>query len=116
MLNATDEKVVKFLATWKENMGKVGMYQDDPELLDEKAPVAVQKQKYILLNSREGVGHFLVDRDTEVVYSIKGYGVINRKKSRGTIEFLTRFIANETASGREYTHKWWYDLHPTEGL
>jgi hypothetical protein len=61
-----------------------------------------------------GSGHFLVDRKTEQVYSIKGYGVPNLKKPRGTVEFLTQFINNLTTEGKEYTHTYWYALHPTE--
>jgi hypothetical protein len=74
---------------------------------------AKDRTKFIALDYGTS-GHFLVDRKTEQVYSIKGYGVANLKKPRGTVEFLTKFINTLTEQGKEYMSTYWYKLHVTD--
>jgi hypothetical protein len=114
MLSANDEKIQRLLTVWYENMIKVGNLKDShPSTKEHYKTVAKDRTKFIALDYG-GSGHFLVDRKTEQVYSIKGYGVPNLKKPRGTVEFLTQFIGNLTTEGKEYMHTYWYALHPTE--
>lgn len=110
MLN--DEKLTALLEAWHENE-KLGFQQRGLTAISPDTKHWHTGSKYIRLDNG-GSGHFMVNRETEQVYSIKGYGVPNLKKPRGTVEFLTKFIKAETAAGREYTHRYWYALHPTE--
>jgi hypothetical protein len=116
MLNADDQKIQDLLKAWQTNQVTVGRLKDMPKaLLDSHTYTAIAKQrtKFIALDMG-GSGHFLVDRKTERVYSIKAYGVPNLKKDRGTVEYLTKFINDLTAQGKEYTHNFWYSLHPVD--
>lgn len=114
MLDATDTKIQRLLEAWDKNQKTVGSLKDAFEITKSHyVKSAKQKTKYICLDDGDS-GHFIVNRDTEQVYSIKGYGVPNLKKPRGTVEFLTSFINQCTADGKEYMHTYWYALHPTE--
>lgn len=113
MLNATDKKIQDLLDAWHENEATVGFPQRGLTNIVPDAKHVHEGSKYLRLDNG-GSGHFMVNRETEEVYSIKGYGVPNLKKPRGTVEFLTQFIKDMTAQGREYTHAFWYALHPTQ--
>lgn len=116
MLNASDSKIKRLLAAWHENEVKTNRVgtADPQKFYDQFHQKSAKDRKKFIALDMGGSGHFLVDRLTEQVYSIKGYGVPNLKKPRGTVDFLTQFIKAETEAGREYMHTWWYDLHPTE--
>lgn len=114
MLNANDPKITALLEAWHRNQVEVGTLKGmRPETMAAYQKHAEQRSKFIALDNGSA-GHFLVDRTTEQVYSIKGYGQVNLKKPRGTVEFLTNFINKCTAEGKEYTHTFWYALHPVE--
>lgn len=111
MLNATDVKIEQLMKAWHENQTQVGNLKGLHEAVTSSyTKKAIDRTKFIALNMG-GSGHFLVDRKTEMVYSIKGYGIPNLKKPRGTVEFLTEFIRHLTALGKEYTFAYWYDMH-----
>lgn len=79
LLNHDSPAIVGFLTAWHE-AGRaefVRLY----DMLDYDSyatKVAKTRRKYIALN-RGGSGVFLIDRATSDVYSIKAYGVPNRK-------------------------------------
>lgn len=111
MLNATDTKITELLQAWHDNDKRYGGYKANPELADQfNAKHVVDGTKYLKLNSGSS-GHFMVNRETEMVFSIKGYGTPNLKKPRGTVEFLTKFIRFCTTKGIAYQQAFWYDLH-----
>jgi hypothetical protein len=109
MLTSTDPKIVALLQAWQNNVRADGS--------DNFQTIAQDGRKYIFLNHTTSMsnvsGHFAVDRETEQVYSILSWGKPNFKKPRGTVEFLTEFLNNETKHKREYMQTWWYDLHHT---
>lgn len=118
MLDILSPEIKAFLDAWQENDTLCGSIKTMPETMK---PLyfkeADQRTKFIALNMVTGgqtMGHFMVDRKTEMVYSIKGYGKVNLKKPRGKIGFLTEFIKKLTREGKEYTHTFWYALHPIE--
>lgn len=47
----------------------------------------------------------MIERSTGRVYDILAYGKINRKKARGSVEFLTRFIYVLEMDDHQDTHK-----------
>lgn len=112
MLNANDQKVTLLLEAWHKNQ-ELDFRQCHYTNITPDQKHVHEGSKYLRLDNG-GSGHFMVNRQTEQVYSIKGYGVPNLKKPRGTVEFLTAFIQTETLAGREYTHKYWYTLHQTD--
>ena len=68
-------------------------YQDRLKKLDLACEANMQssiarysvKQKYIYIDVGSS-GRYMIDRATEVIYGIKGYGVIHRGHSFGTID------------------------------
>jgi hypothetical protein len=112
MYNANDQSVKDLLAAWEQNDLQF-CFKGDAELAKYAAKHAHDGTKYIRLD-RGTSGHLMVNRETGMVYSIKGYGVPNLKKPRGTVERLTRFIQECTEKGLGYTHGYWYRLHPVD--
>ena len=112
-LKATDDRIIHLMKALEENNIKITL-KGDPYNFNETMHKlnAQQRTKYIAINYG-GSGSLMVDRQTEAVYSIKGYGVPNLKKFRGTVEYLTKFVQACTLNGVGYRHKYWYDLHPT---
>lgn len=116
MLSAKDSKIQRLLEAWKKNELQCGLSKDS-STKDKYVCTAKDRTKYIALDygyTTATSGHFLVDRKTERVYSIKGYGVPNLKKDRGTVEYLTCFINKLTTEGKAYQHPYWYLLHPVD--
>lgn len=109
-LNADDPKINALLEAWDKNnqLKKHNMFYQ-----------AKARTKYIVLtygyySQDPGAStHFMVDRETQEVYSVLSWRAPNLKKPRGTVEFLTNFINKLTAEGKEYMHTYWYALHPT---
>jgi hypothetical protein len=114
MLQINDQKLQALIEAWNENRLATAPDNMKATIKQLYNPELADGKKYIKLNQSPRSGHFMIDKATEIVYSIKGFGVPNLKKPRGTVEFLTRFIKECTAKGVEYTHTYWYDLHPTE--
>lgn len=111
MLTTDSPKIIALLAAWHDNERACGFYKEHPEQADlYHAKHAHEGSRYLRLNTGSS-GHFMVDRKTEMVYSIKGAGVPNLKKPRGTVEFLTQFITFCTTKGVYYQQAFWYDLH-----
>lgn len=82
MLSATDERVTTFLHAWHEN-GRANFERNYDRLVyDDYAPkVAKDRRKYIACDrgTFNASGVYLIDRVTTEVYSIKAYGVPNRR-------------------------------------
>lgn len=111
MLNANSPEVQNFLAAWHMNDLQV------KGSTSSATKVVREGRRYLHLNyqhANQTMGHFMCDRETAQVYSIKGYGRPNKQKPRGKIEFLTSFIEECTKKNIDYTHDYWYALHPTE--
>jgi hypothetical protein len=89
LLDDTSPEIFRALHEWHE-FGRADFERNYPNLkYDEQAPkVAKTRKKYIALD-RGGSGVYLVDRATGDVYSIKGYGVPNRKV--GTLDSMIAF-------------------------
>lgn len=94
-LTADDPRVVAFLKAWHES-GRADFERWHTNLVyDDYAPkTAKERRKYLALD-RGTSGMFLVDRTTLEVYSIKAYGVPNRRL--GTLEELTDSYRKERA-------------------
>ncbi len=90
MLTADSKEVQEFLAAWHEN-GRARFEASYNNLVyDDYAPkTAINRRRFIALDEGKVCrsGRFLVERETGDVYSIKAYGVPNRKI--GTIATLT---------------------------
>lgn len=79
MLDANSPEIVEALAAWHE-AGRASFERTYENLkYDEQANKYAQtRRKYIALD-RHGSGVYLVDRVTTDVFTIKGYGVPNRR-------------------------------------
>lgn len=97
-LSATDPRISEFLAAWHES-GRTYFERHYSALVyDRDSPkVARERRKYIALDSGTG-GVYLVDKVTGDVYSIKAYGVPNRRL--GTLDDLTARFRG-TTTGQE---------------
>lgn len=104
LLKANDEIVQQFLYAWYKNATQCGHGLDTPRAEDGRTFIQL---------FHGSSSHFMIDRRTEIVYSVSAYGQVNRKKPRGTVEFLTNLINKMTEKGEEYMHTYWYKLHPT---
>jgi hypothetical protein len=86
MLEATSPKVQEFLRAWHES--ERARFERDAKSLvyDEYAPkIAKDRRKYIAADRGSG-GVFLIEKATEAVFSIKAYGVPNRRV--GTLDSM----------------------------
>ncbi len=89
MLNATDKIILDLLAAWHEagraNHARIHSNADNYDRLNAKS--AKQGRAYINLDDGTS-GVFMVERATGYVYSIKGYGKIDKRKFAGTVANL----------------------------
>lgn len=113
ILEEGDAKITALLDALHKNHCEVGSLKGVPSIHQQYKPYTKERRNWIHIDEN-GSGMFLVDRKTEQVYSILAYGRPNKKKPRGTVEFLTRFINECTDKGQEYRQTYWYKLHPTE--
>jgi hypothetical protein len=98
-LTATDPSVTAFLNAWHESERAYFEQHYSALVYDRDAPkTAKERRKYIALdNGTSGV--YLVDKATGDVYSIKAYGVPNRRL--GSLADLTaRYRDAQTAARR----------------
>jgi len=98
LLTANDPSIVEFLAAWHES--ERGYFERSYSALvyDRDSPkVARERRKYVALDSGTG-GVYLVDRATGDVYSIKAYGVPNRRL--GSLADLTARYRDAQIAGR----------------
>lgn len=86
-LTATDSRITDFLTAWHESERAYFERHYSALVYDRDAPkTARERRKYIALdNGTSGV--YLVDRATGDVFSIRSYGVPNRRL--GTLAELT---------------------------
>lgn len=96
LLTADDPSVTEFLKAWHESERTYFERHYSALVYDRDSPkTAKERRKYIALDSGTG-GVYLVDRATGDVYSIKAYGVPNRRL--GTLAELTaRYRDAQTA-------------------
>jgi hypothetical protein len=103
LLTPDHPDVRAFLAAWHENGRASFEAQYDRLNYDEYyQKTAKQRTRFLALDKGSpdhASGVFLVDRQTHDVWSIKGYGVPNRRI--GTLQGLTRAFEAATAAGRE---------------
>lgn len=79
MLTADSPEIRDFLTAWHEAGRAEFERYHDRLVYDEYAPkVAKDRRKYLALNRGTG-GVYLVDKATGAVYTIKAYGVPNRR-------------------------------------
>lgn len=114
-MDSNDVRLQLLADTLFDNDTKAGTIKGmSPEVQSShKIYVVEGGSKYLRLNMG-GSGHFMVNRETEMVYSIKAYGVPNLKKPRGTVDYLTGFVQECTRQGKGYIQQFWYDLHHIE--
>lgn len=78
-LDAESPEILEFLKRWHEH-GRAEFEANGYKNLhydDYNPKTAKTRRKYVALD-RGSSGHFLVERETGRVYTIKGYGVPNR--------------------------------------
>jgi hypothetical protein len=98
LLTANDPSITEFLAAWHESERTYFERHYSSLVYDRDSPkVARERRKYIALDSGTG-GVYLVDRATGDVYSIKAYGVPNRRL--GSLADLTARYRNAQPAGR----------------
>lgn len=99
MIDATDPRITAFLARWHEQ-GRARFERDAPSLdydSDAYGKSAHGRRKYIALDKGRNQwrsGAYLVDRATGDVYTIKGYGVPNRRV--GSLDDLDAVLKTAT--------------------
>ena len=107
MLEADSPTIREFLDAWHENGRRsfekeyTSLNYDSPSY----AKHARQRRKYIALDEGTG-GVFLVDRETQEVYTIKAYGV--PKLRCGSVSYVAARFRTETERQRAY-----YENPPT---
>jgi hypothetical protein len=98
MLTTDHPKIVRFLAAWHEN-GRARFTAQYPNL-DWDSPecrhYARDRKKYIALDHDHG-GYFLVDKISEGLWTIAGYG--QKNKCIGTLTTLTEHFEESTRNG-----------------
>lgn len=100
MLTADHPDVQRFLTAWHEN-GRAAFERDHTALVyDTYRPKVAKERKRFLALDVDTSGCFLVDRDTTMVYSIKGYGVPNR--ALGALVDVTAAYEYATQEGRDF--------------
>ncbi len=87
--DATDPRIIDFLAAWHEN-GRASFEKSYPNLNYDRDYVktAHNRRKYIGLDDGNS-GSMMLEKTTGKVYGIKGYGQIHRGHLCGDIEALT---------------------------
>jgi hypothetical protein len=110
---SADSPIIRrFLEVWHEN-GRREFEKSYPSLNydgEYYSKKAIDRKKFIALDRGGSGGVFLVDRNTGEVYSIKGYGVPNRKLGRiermvEYYELLNRENLELTGVGYVYTDR-----------
>jgi len=92
MLTAQSPEIRELLTAWHE-AGRAAFERSYTSLqYDTYEPKTVKERRKYLALDRGTSGYFLVDRATGEVFSIKGYGVPNRRV--GTVEELTAQYRN----------------------
>lgn len=102
LASVNDPRVVAFLKAWHENgrdtYNRHTSPQDTP--YDRAFPkIARARQKYICLDCNN-CGEFMVQKNTGLVFGIKGYGRAHRGKPYGDICELTRIFQKATKEDR----------------
>jgi hypothetical protein len=102
-LTATDPRITEFLRAWHESE-RADFERSYSKLVydDYSAKTAKDRRRFIACDRGNAVnrsGVYLVDKATGEVYSIKAYGVPNRRL--GTLEVLTARYTDTTPAGRQ---------------
>ena len=98
LLTASDPRITEFLKAWHESERAYFEHHSSALVYDRDSPkVARERRKYIALDSGTG-GVYLVERATGDVYSIKAYGVPNRRL--GSLADLTARYRDAQLAGR----------------
>jgi hypothetical protein len=98
LLTADDPRVTDFLTAWHESERAYFDRSYNALVYDRDSPkVARERRKYIAMDSGTG-GVYLVNRATGDVYSIKAYGVPNRRL--GSLAELTARYRDAQIAGR----------------
>lgn len=86
-----DPRIARLLTAWHEHdRAEFESWHHTNLVYDDYYPKwAKDRQRYIALDrGAKGMesGRYLVDKETELVYQIKAYGVPNKKKCLGTVD------------------------------
>jgi hypothetical protein len=89
-MNYDDPRIARLLTAWHES-GRAQFEASYKNLVYDtySEKTAKDRQRYIALDYGQPPyqsGRYLVDKETELIYHIKAYGVPNRKKCLGTVD------------------------------
>ena len=116
MLNLDDTKILALMEAYTENIKAT----KDKSNHDYYIPRVEQGSKYLRFDYGHATspghnsGHWMINRETEQVYAIKGYGVPNLKKPHGTVDQMIANLKLATERHIDYMHTYWYAIpsHP----
>src|SRR6202030_703071 len=87
MIAINDPRIAEFVRLWHES--KREDFERTYTNLDYDGPTyqhhAKDRSKYIAFDQGDG-GVYLLDKESEMLYRIKAYGVPNKKKPQGTLD------------------------------
>ena len=109
MLNRDDAKIstlVGLLTTNRKLTSLADTYAAGMDMTNYQWQVEAGS-KYLRVDEGSS-GFYMINRETEQVYFIKGYGVPNLKKPHGTVDQMIHNLNIANENGTDYVRTYWY--------